>query len=176
MKKAIITSIIMLMSLSANAQEVTDSTAIAFNDSLFQTLPELLVTGNKPVVKVDGAKLVFDVKQLIKDKPVDNAFDALKHLPGVTPQGDDISLGGMSVALMINGKLTSMSREQVVTLLKSMPASRVQNAEMMYSAPAKYQVRGALINVTLSKDASMDTSLQGELFAKAEVKDEAHFN
>ena len=166
----------MLMSLSANAQEVTDSTAIAFNDSLFQTLPELLVTGNKPVVKVDGAKLVFDVKQLIKDKPVDNTFDALKHLPGVTPQGDDISLGGMSVALMINGKLTSMSREQVVTLLKSMPASRVQNAEMMYSAPAKYQVRGALINVTLSKDASMDTSLQGELFAKAEVKDEAHFN
>ena len=67
MKKAIITSIIMLMSLSANAQEVTDSTAIAFNDSSFQTLPELLVTGNKPVVKVDGAKLVFDVKQLIKD-------------------------------------------------------------------------------------------------------------
>lgn len=176
MKKAIITSIIMLMSLSANAQEVTDSTATAFNDSLFQTLPELLVTGNKPVVKVDGAKLVFDVRHLIKNKPVDNAFDALKQLPGVTPQGDDINLGGMPVALMINGKLTSMSREQVVTLLKSMPASRVQNAEMMYSAPARYQVRGALINITLSKDASKDTSLQGELFAKAEVKDEAHFN
>ena len=176
MRKKIITSIFILLSLCANAQEVTHSTAIAFNDSLFQTLPELLVTGNKPVVKVDGGKLVFDVRQLIKDKPVDNAFDALKHLPGVTPQGDDINLGGMPVALMINGKLTSMSREQVVTLLKSMPASRVQNAEMMYSAPARYQVRGALINITLSKDASMDASLQGELFAKAEVKDEAHFN
>ena len=120
MKKTVITSIIILLSLSANAQVTTDSTATAFNDSLFQTLPEVMVTGNKPVVKVDGGKLVFDVKQLVKDKPVDNAFDALKHLPGVTPQGDDINLGGMSVALMINGKLTSMSREQVVTLLKCM--------------------------------------------------------
>ena len=176
MRKTIITSIIILLSLNANAQEVTDSTATAFNDSLFQTLPEVMVTGNKPVVKVDGAKLVFDVKQLVKDKPVDNAFDALKHLPGVTPQGDDINLGGMSVALMINGKLTSMSREQVVTLLKSMPASRVQNAEVMYSAPARYQVRGALINVVLEKDASKDASLQGELYTKAEAQDEARFN
>ena len=176
MKKTVITSIIILLSLSANAQEMTDSTATAFNDSLFQTLPEVMVTGNKPVVKVDGGKLVFDVKQLVKDKPVDNAFDALKHLPGVTPQGDDINLGGMSVALMINGKLTSMSREQVVTLLKSMPASRVQNAEVMYSAPARYQVRGALINVVLEKDASKDASLQGELYTKAEAQDEARFN
>ncbi|MDD5992651.1 MAG: signal protein, partial [Prevotellaceae bacterium] len=176
MRKTFITSIIMLLSFTANAQEATDSAAMAFNDSLFQTLPELMVTGNKPIVKVEGAKLVFDVNQLTKDKPVDNAFDALKHLPGVTPQGDDISLGGMSVALMINGKLTSMSREQVITLLKSMPADRVKNAEMMYSAPARYQVRGALINVTLIKEASKDTSLQGELYAKAESKHEANFN
>ena len=98
MRKTFITSIISLLSFTANAQEATDSAAVAFNDSLFQTLPEVMVTGNKPVVKVDGGKLVFDVKQLIKDKAVDNAFDALKHLPGVTPQGDDINLGGMSVS------------------------------------------------------------------------------
>ena len=69
----------MLLSFTANAQEATDSVAVAFNDSLFQTLPELLVTGNKPVVKVEGAKLVFDVNQLTKNKPVDNAFDALSR-------------------------------------------------------------------------------------------------
>ena len=114
MRKTFITSIIMLLSFTANAQEATDSVAVAFNDSLFQTLPELLVTGNKPVVKVEGAKLVFDVNQLTKNKPVDNAFDALKHLPGVTPQGDDINLGGMSVALMINGKLDYILRCMVL--------------------------------------------------------------
>ncbi|MDY4852605.1 MAG: hypothetical protein SO188_07180 [Prevotella sp.] len=70
----------------------------------------------------------------------------------------------------------SMSREQVITLLKSMPASRVKTAEVMYSAPARYQVRGSLINLTLSKEASKDISLQGELYAKAESKHEANFN
>ena len=177
MRKRIFTSVIILLSLSsATAQEVADSAAVAFNDSLFQSLPELMVNGNKPIVKVEGAKLVFDVNKLTKDKPVDNAFDALKHLPGVTPQDDDINLGGMQVALMVNGKLTSMSREQVITLLKSMPASRVKTAEVMYSAPARYQVRGALINLTLNKEASKDISLQGELYAKAESKHEANFN
>ncbi|MGN0282430.1 MAG: TonB-dependent receptor plug domain-containing protein, partial [Prevotella sp.] len=176
MRKTIITSFIILLPLCASAQEVKDSAAVAFSDSVFQTLPEVMVSGNKPVVKVDGAKLVFDVGQLIKDKPVDNAYDALKYLPGVTPQGDDINLSGMPVSLMVNGKLTSMTREQIVSLLKSMPASRVQNAEVMYSAPARYQVRGALINVTLEKDASKEASLQGELYAKAEAQDEAHFN
>ena len=89
MRKRIFTSVIILLSLSsATAQEVADSAAVAFNDSLFQSLPELMVTGNKPIVKVEGAKLVFDVNKLTKDKPVDNAFDALKHLPGVTPQDD----------------------------------------------------------------------------------------
>ena len=77
---------------------------------------------------------------------------------------------------MVNSKLTSMSREQVITLLKSMPASRVKTAEVMYSAPARYQVRGSLINLTLNKEASKDISLQGELYAKAESKHEANFN
>ena len=66
MRKTFITSIIILLSFTANAQETTDSAAVAFNDSLFQTLPELMVTGNKPIVKVEGAKLVFDVNQLTK--------------------------------------------------------------------------------------------------------------
>lgn len=79
-------------------------------------------------------------------------------------------------SVSINGKLTSMSREQVITLLKSMPANRVKTAEVMYAAPARYQVRGALINVTLAKEVSKDASLQGELYAKAESKHEANFN
>lgn len=153
----------------------SDSLAVSSADSLMQTLPEVMVTGSRPIVKADGGKLIFDVRQLIKDKPVDNAFDALKELPGVTPQNDDITLGGMPVSIILNGKLTSMTREQLTTLLKSTPASRVQSAEVMYSASARYQVRGALVNVVLGKGDSSGR-LQGEAYAKAEVKHEAHFN
>ena len=113
-------------------QTAGGSAASAFNDSILHELPEVMITGEKPVVTVKGAKLVFDVRQLIKDKAVDNAFDALKQLPGVTPQGEDVNLGGMSVSLMLNGKLTSMTRSQLIALLKSTPASKVESAEVMY--------------------------------------------
>lgn len=176
MKKTIMTSMLVAISIAATAQTDNDSTSVAISDSVYHSLPEVMVKGQKPVVKVDGAKLVFDLKQLIKDKPADNAFDALKYLPGVTPNGEDINLSAMPVTLMINGKITSMTREQIIQLLKTTPAAKVENAEVMYSAPARYQVRGALINVVLTKDKSAATSLQGELFAKAEAKHEAHFN
>lgn len=153
----------------------TDSLRTAAADSLMQSLPEVMVKGSRPLVRNDGGKLVFDVQGLIKDKPVDNAFDALKQLPGVTPQNDDISLGGMHVAIILNGKLTTMTRQQLIALLKTTPASRVQSAEVMYAAPARYQVRGALINVVLAKgDGSVP--LQGEAFAKAEQRHEAHMD
>ena len=102
----------------------TDSLRTAAADSVMQSLPEVMVKGSRPLVRNDGGKLVFDVQGLIKDKPVDNAFDALKQLPGVTPQNDDISLGGMSVAIILNGKLTTMTRQQLIALLKTTPASR----------------------------------------------------
>ena len=54
------------------------------------------------------------------------------------------------------------------------PSSLLDNDGI--GAPARYQVRGALINLTLSKEASKDISLQGELYAKAETKHEANFN
>ena len=46
---------------------------------------------------------------------------------------------------------------------------------VMYSAPARYQVHGALINIVLAKDAQHDSSLQGELFGKAETQHEGHY-
>ena len=55
-----------------------------------------------------------------------------------------------------------MSADQLIQLLKTMPASRVEKAEVMYNAPAKYNVKGALLNVVLSKNESETPSWQGE--------------
>ena len=42
-----------------------------------------------------------------------------------------------------------MSHEQLTILLKNTPASRVEKAEIMYSTPPQYHVRGAAINLLL---------------------------
>ena len=135
-------------------------------DSLYYSLPEAMVTGDKPVVKADKGKLIYDLPHIIKDLPVDNAFDAIKELPGVTERDGSFTLGGRGAKVVIDGKVTNMTSEQLNTLLKSIPASNIANAEVMYSAPARYQVRGAMINITLKKADESVAPVVGEVGGK----------
>lgn len=102
-------------------------TALCFNagaqsqdeklDSLYYSLPEAMVTGEKPIVKADKGKLIYDLPHIIKDLPVDNVFDAIKELPGVTEKDGSFTLAGRGVKVVIDGKVTNMSSEQLNTLL-----------------------------------------------------------
>ena len=151
-------------------------TALCFNagaqskdeklDSLYYSLPEAMVTGENPIVKADKGKLIYDLPHIIKDLPVDNVFDAIKELPGVTEKDGSFTLAGRGVKVVIDGKVTNMSSEQLNTLLKSIPASNIANAEVMYSAPARYQVRGAMINITLKKADDSIAPVVGEVGGK----------
>ena len=70
---------------------------VAYIDSLFRELPEVMITGERPVVKAEQGKLVYDVPRLVSNLPVDNAYDAVKNLPGVVAMNDGMTLGGQSV-------------------------------------------------------------------------------
>ena len=107
-------------------------------DSLYRSLPEVMVVGERPVVKAMQGKLVYDLPRLIQNFAVDNAYDAIKELPGVSEMNDNLTLGGKSVTVVLDGKVTTMTQEQLNTLLKSIPAGRIEKAEVMYSAPARY--------------------------------------
>ena len=50
-----------------------------------------------------------------------------------------------------------------MSLLKNTPVSNVEKAEVMYSAPAKYRVRGAVINIELKKQKSEEAFVRGEI-------------
>ncbi|MDR0893928.1 MAG: outer membrane beta-barrel family protein [Prevotellaceae bacterium] len=161
--------------LSADSLLTADGKMDSQLDSLFRTLPEVLIKGERPIVKVSQGKLVYDLPRLIRDLPVDNAYDAIKELPGVTEMNGALSLAGKGVTVILNGQVTTLSAEQLHALLQSIPASRIANAEVMYNAPARYQVRGALINITLTQADSRVRTLQGELFGKYAQKHYAGF-
>ena len=180
MKRFYLLSAICLTSISLSAQESTgeertlsaDSiiTSDARLDSIYQSLPEVMITGERPVVKASQGKLVYDLPRLIRDLPVDNAYDAVKELPGVTEMNGALQLAGQGVTVVLNGKVTTLSVEQLYSLLRSIPASRIEKAEVMYNAPARYQVRGALINIQLKQTADGPSSWQGELYGKYNQK------
>lgn len=159
------------------AQERADSllTGDVQADSLFQALPEVMVEGERPVVKALPGRLEYDLPRMIAQKPIDNVYDALKELPGVVEMNGGLTLGARGVTVVLDGKVTNMSAEQLYSLLKSMPASRIERVEVMYNAPARYQVRGALINVRLRHRIGDPGSVQGEAFAKYDQRHEASF-
>ncbi len=156
-----------LICCSAYAQ-VSDNVSV---DSLLQTLPEVMVRGERPMVKAEGAKLVYDLPRMLEGTGVSNAYDALKELPGVVEMQDCLTLGGQPVAVIIDEKVQALTTEQLYSLLKSMPASRLAKAEVLYNTPARYQVRGAAINIVL-KHSDLE-SLQGEVYGGYTQKHDA---
>ena len=140
-------------------------------------LQEVVVEGERPLVTVEGSRLSYDMPQLISQRLVTNAYEALKQLPGVIEQNDVLTLAGAGgVSLLLNGRPSSMTYEQLITLLKGMPASRMEKAEVMYSAPPQYHVRGAAINLVLKGYKPGEGGLQGEIHGEYKQQKEADGN
>lgn len=79
-------------------------------------------------------------------------------------QGESLTLNGRAVTIVVDGKVTAMTTEQLYALLRSMPVGRVAEVEVMQNAPARYQVRGQMINVRLRH--GVGEMWQGEAYAK----------
>ena len=127
-------------------------------------LSEIVVDGERPLVRVIDGKMTYDMPQLLKSKIASNAYEAIMELPGVSEQSDAIQLAGSNgVTVIINGKPTTMTQDQLITLLKNMPKERIQSAEIMYSAPPQYHVRGAAINLILVGGTSKENHFQGQI-------------
>lgn len=145
--------------ISAVAQtEATDSIST-------RQLDEVVVKGEKPQVKGKDGIMVVDLPGIVKDKPVNNILEALGYMPGVTNNNGMIWLTGASnVTIILNGELTNMPLQNLYQLLYTTPVDRLKNVEIMYSAPAKYHVNGAVINVVLKTPTPLD-GLQGQVRA-----------
>jgi hypothetical protein len=135
-------------------------------DSLYHELSEAVVVGEIPVVKVDKGALVYDLPRILEKTPANNAYEAIGKLPGVMPQGEGFSVAGRAATVVIDGKVSTLSADQVNALLRSTPVSRIAKAEVIPNATAKYQVRGALINIVLNHDAEDRGKLQGEIYGE----------
>lgn len=123
----------------------------------------VVVEGERPIVRVEEGKLAYDLEAVAKGKAVNNAFEALAQLPGVSERDGTLELAGMgSVTVILNGKPSTMSAAQLAALLKSTPVERIEKAEVMYSAPPEYHVRGAAINLVMRR--SFERSFAGEIY------------
>jgi len=128
------------------------------------TLNEVVIKGERPLVQIVNGLMTYDVGRLVENKIVNNAYESLLQLPGVIEQNDQLTLiGSNSLTVIINGKPTTMTQDQLAQFLKNMPVAMLDKAEVMYSAPPQYHVRGGAINLILKDGAITDSNrLQGQ--------------
>ena len=162
------TVIIFCLCLSAFAAQAQNDVNYTYMDSLFQQLPEVLVKGERPVVKAERGKLVYDLPRMVERLPVNNAYEAVKELPGIVEQDGNLTLGGRGITVVINGKVSTLDKEDLRTVLENTPVSRLEKAEIMYAAPARYRIRGAMVNVILKSNIGQKPALSGEVAAMYE--------
>lgn len=127
-------------------------------------LNQVIVKAERPFVKVENGRLGYNLSVLAKNRVVNNAYEALAKLPGVQQDRGTLQLAGAGdLTVILNGKPTTLNAAQLETLLRNTPLNRVEKAEVMYSAPPEYHVRGAVINVVLKHPD--EHSFQGEMSA-----------
>ncbi|TCC96098.1 outer membrane beta-barrel family protein [Pedobacter hiemivivus] len=145
------------------------------------------ITATNQSHKLDATQLNQDSKQLkgveiLRQKPLiermidktvinvenstlttgNSALDILEKLPGVTVDKDGkVSLKGkQGVNIMLDGKPTYLSSEQLANLLRTTEGSAIQSIELIPNPSAKYDAAGnsGIINIKLKKNQNYGTN------------------
>ena len=70
--------------------------------------------------------------------------------------------------MVVNGKVSTLDKDDLKSVLQNTPVSRLEKAEIMYAAPARYRIRGAMVNVVLKSNIGQKPSWSGEVAAMYE--------
>ena len=159
--KIFLLGLFLLSVANVKAQTLTQTDSLTM-ETMLHNLPEVMVKGSRPIVKVERGMLSYNMPLLLKQLPADNAYEALTRIPGVSDATGSISFSGNEVTLIINGQATTLTQEQLTERLKAMPAAQLSKAEVMLSAPARYHVRGMAINI-VTKDYAGTNQLSGQI-------------
>jgi len=112
------------------------------------------VTAKKPFIEARPDKTIVNVDASPTSAGA-TVLELLEKSPGITVDNDgNISLRGKAgVIIMIDGKPTYLSSTDLANLLKNMPASQLEQIEIMTNPSAKYDAAGnsGIINIKTKK-------------------------
>jgi iron complex outermembrane recepter protein len=133
-----------IICLQANSQDTLRSTK---TDSV-------TVFSKKPFIenRVDKTVLNIDNRPTAAGQ---NALELLKAAPGVVVDGNEnIQMGGKNgVQILIDGRNTQLSNQDIAQLLKTIEAGNIKEIELITNPSAKYDAAGnaGIINIKLKK-------------------------
>ena len=108
------------------------------------------VIGKRSPIKAEPGKMTINLSSALLSTD-GNILDALRKLPGVIVQNDGtIILNGKSGAnVLIDDKVTYLSGENLINYLRSIPASSIENIELISQPSSRHDASGSsgIINI-----------------------------
>ncbi|WP_138992078.1 outer membrane beta-barrel protein [Larkinella sp. C7] len=127
-----------------------------------KSLNEVKVVAKKPFIEQEIDRTVVNVENSIVASG-STALEVLEKAPGVTidRQNDNIQLKGKAgVIVMIDGKQTYLSGQEVANLLKNTPSDNIEKIEIITNPSSKYDAAGnvGIINIRMKKNKNFGTN------------------
>jgi iron complex outermembrane recepter protein len=118
-----------------------------------KSLNEVVVRSARNMVTQEDDKTIVDAEHLAEASS--NGYELLEKTPGLfVDQDGNIYLNSTTPAtIYINGRELKMSRNDVATMLKSLPPTAILRIEILRTPSAKYDASGSggIVNVVLKK-------------------------
>lgn len=120
-----------------------------------QMLQEVKITDNRPMMEIGIDKRVFNVERNITSSG-GSVSDVLQNIPSVSVDVDGgVSLRGKAgVTILIDGKPATLLGGDEASALQSLPASSVDQVEVITNPSARYDATGmtGIINIITKKE------------------------
>ncbi len=132
----------------------TRDLGIIFIPTKTNQLKEVVVMADKPIIKQEVDRISYDL-QADPESKTNTVMEMMRKVPLLSVDAEDNILlkGDANYKILINGKPSSMMERNAKDVLKSMPASSIQNIEVITTPPSKYDAEGiaGLINIITNK-------------------------
>ncbi|NYI50894.1 carboxypeptidase-like regulatory domain-containing protein [Macellibacteroides fermentans] len=125
-------------------------------------LNTIVITAKKPAIQIEADKTTINMEAAIVNAG-GNAFSVLETLPGVYINSNGtVSLNGKNgTKVLIDGKPAYLQGEELVSFLKSTPATSLDKIELITNPSARYDASGnsGLINIRTKRTKIMGFNL-----------------
>jgi outer membrane receptor protein involved in Fe transport len=141
--------------------ETTTVPAISLAAKGDHQLQDVTVSAKKPFIQRLNDRLIVNVDNSVVNAG-SAAIDVLERSPGVTlDQNDNIILRGkQGVIIMIDGRPSPMTGQDLVNYLRGLPVNAIERIEIITNPSSKYDAAGnsGIIDIRLKKDQRLGSN------------------
>lgn len=140
-------------------------------------LDEVSLTSWKPRVEMENGTMVVRVENTAMAAG-SSAYEVISRSPGISADQDgNLQMNGKGgVNVLIDGRMTYLSGEDLKAFLESMPADNIEKIELMSQPSSKYDAAGTggVLNIQLKKNTL--TGMSGSAYVGSRWNEEQYYN